>query len=153
MYTVVTSPRAIAVIREELKNAVLPHVTNQGAIVSLQMIDFTLRQLENAIDHQLEWMHDEITEIRTLGELTVKEFPSANAVSIAMSALGQRQTPTLSLKLVREQYELAGEVLSCVVEAVVGKPGPLLDSAMKALESRLSHETAIRGAFKIVGQD
>ena len=152
MITISTSARAIAVIRKELTDVVLPNVTDQRAITSLQMIDFTLRQIETAQDHQLAWMREEIDEIGKLAIRVTQEVPSANVVKAAVAALEAGRATSDELESVRQEYSLAGEVLSCIIELVIVKPGALKNASMELMERRLARELKIRGDFKIVGQ-
>ena len=152
MITIATSARAIAVIRQELTDVVLPTVTDQRAIMSLQMIDFTLRQLETAHDNQLAWMREEIAEIDALAAQVIKGNPASSAVKAAVAAHEAKRTNNLDLENARQEYSLAGEVLSCIVELTMSVPGGLRDATMAVMGRRLAREAAIRGEFKLVGQ-
>lgn len=153
MITIGTSTRAIAVIRDELKNSVLPHLTDKRAISTLQMVDFALRQLQTANDHQIEWLCEEIASIENMAKRAELELPGDAAVHAAIRALQETPADSLSLESLTRRYSLAGEVLSSVIESVIDCPGPLLDEVLGIMDRRLERELQIRGEFQAVGQE
>ncbi|HTK61842.1 MAG TPA: hypothetical protein VL595_05670 [Pseudonocardia sp.] len=152
MITLAAGSKVIGAVRADLRDVVAPTVTDPTAKLTLQMIDMVLGQLENSADDQGAWMHEEIADIEALADEVLAALPEAPGLGDALAALRAGRAPSERLGELRAEYKLASEVLSVVLEAVVGTPGSLKDRALGVLGARLQREQTIRGEFTLVGQ-
>lgn len=157
MITLAAGSQVISAVRADLRDVVAPTVTDPTAKLTLQMIDMVLGQLENSADDQGAWMREEIAAIEELADAALADevlptLPGASALRDALTALRNGRAPSERLGELRAEYKLASEVLSVVLETVVGTPGPLKDRALGVLGARLEREQTIRGEFTLVGQ-
>lgn len=152
MITLAAGAKVISAVRADLRDVVAPTVTDPTATLTLQMIDMVLGQLETSVDDQGAWMREEIADIEQLADEVLAALPETPALGAALTALRTGRAPSERLGELRAEYKLASEVLSVVLEAVVGIPGPLKDRALGVLGARLEREQAIRGEFVLVGQ-
>lgn len=152
MITLAAGSKVISAVRADLRDVVAPTVTDPTAKLTLQMIDMVLGQLENSADDQGAWMHEEIAAVEALAEEVLSALPEAPGLRDALDALHNGRAPSERLGEVRGEYKLASEVLSVVLETVVGTPGTLKDRALAVLGARLEREQTIRGEFVLVGQ-
>jgi hypothetical protein len=152
MITLAAGSRVISAVRADLRDVVAPTVTDPTAKLTLQMIDMVLGQLENSADDQGAWMREEIADIEALAGEILAASPDAPGLAAALTALRDGRAPSERLGELRAEYKLASEVLSVVLETVVGTPGPLKDRALVVLGARLEREQIIRGEFVLVGQ-
>jgi hypothetical protein len=150
--TLAGGSQVISAVRADLREVVAPTVTDPTAKLTLQMIDMVLGQLENSADDQGAWMREEIADIEALADEVVAALPDAPGLPDALTALRDGRAPTGRLGELRAEYKLASEVLSVVLETVVGDPGPLRGRALAVLGARLEREQTIRGEFVLVGQ-
>jgi hypothetical protein len=150
--TLAAGSQVISAVRADLRDVVAPTVTDPTAKLTLQMIDMVLGQLENSADDQGAWMHEEIATVEVLAEEVLSALPEAPGLRDSLDSLRNGRAPSERLNEVRAEYKLASEVLSVVLETVVGTPGPLKDRALAVLGARLEREQTIRGEFVLVGQ-
>lgn len=151
MITQPTADRILEVVQQDLRDNVLPAVTDPQVIASLHMIDHILGTLAIRAEHEIAWLVEETEDLEGLGVQVVHALPAARRVEAALDAL--RATPLASLRLsdVTARYSLASEILSCAVEDVPVDAD--VRSAVEArLDARLSHEVEIIGEFQLVGR-
>jgi hypothetical protein len=147
-----TSARLIDVVRQELRENVLPKVADDPAAAgSLDMIDQVLESLSRRATNEIAWMVEEIATLDALGARVAAEAPAAVKTAAALDALRAMDSSHLDLASVSERYSTASEILSCAVEDVP------LDAALRsdveaALDARLAHELEIIGDFQLVGR-
>jgi hypothetical protein len=147
-----TSARLIDVVREELRENVLPKVAEDPAAAgSLHMIDQVLETLSRRATNEIAWMVEEVATLDALGERVAADVPAASKTAAAVDALRAMDGSRLDLASVSERYASASEILSCAVEEVP------LDAARRgdveaALDARLAHELEIIGDFQLVGR-
>ena len=152
MITQPTSARLIEVVREELRENVLPKVAEDPAAAgSLHMIDQVLETLSRRATNEIAWMVEEIAALDALGERVAAEVPQAAKTAAALNALRALDGSRLDLASVSERYSTASEILSCAVEDVPLDAAPRGD-VEAALDGRLAHELAIIGDFQLVGR-
>jgi hypothetical protein len=147
-----TSARLIDVVREELRENVLPKVADDPAAAgSLHMIDQVLESLSRRAANEIAWMVEETATLDALGARVVAGLPQATKTAAALEAVRAVDGSRLDLTSVSERYSTASEILSCAVEDVP------LDAALRgdveaALDARLAHELEIIGDFQLVGR-
>ena len=152
MITQPTSARLIEVVREELRENLLPKVAEDPAAAgSLHMIDQILETLSRRAAHEIAWMVEEIAVLDQLGARVAAEVPGAAHTAAALDALRAMDGSRLDLACVSDRYSTASEVLSCAVEEVPAAHG-LRGDVEAALDARLTHELEIIGDFQLVGR-
>jgi protein-S-isoprenylcysteine O-methyltransferase Ste14 len=133
MITLAAGCQVISAVRADLRDVVAPTITDPTAQLTLQMIDFVLGQLEASADDQGAWMREEIADIEALADEVVAALPDVASVPQALDALRAGRAPSERLSELRDEYKLASEVLSVVLEALVATPGPQRDRALAVL--------------------
>ena len=151
MITQPSTARILRVIQQELRDNVLPMVTDPQALANLQMIEHILGTLAVRADHEIAWMIEEIDALDAVGEQVVAQEPGATKVAAALDE--SRWAPVTSYHYddVASRYSLASEILSCALEAVPGDV-PLRATLEALLDARLDHEVDIMGEFQLVGR-
>ena len=152
MITRPTSAQLIDEVRRELASNVAPLLTDPQAQGSLQMVDHILRTLSVRAEHEIEWMLEEIDDVRSVVSQVAESVADGAAVREALDALETDCDPGLALSSVTARYALASEALSRAIDATVATPGPLRDSVNALLDRRLEHETDVIGEFQLVGR-
>jgi len=149
MLTQPTPARLLAVVREELRNAVAPHVADPSAIAALGMADAVLGQAIWRCDRELELMREEIGEIGQLARRVVDAGGDADgAIREALALVGDLDDQDA----VRRAYEAASEVLSRCIEATFVRQPELWPPVEALLERRLDREAGT-DEFRLVGRE
>lgn len=153
----ITSPSCSALleaVRLELQNSVAPAVSDAKVRGLLTMLDSILGGLTRRFDHEVAWMREEIADIEDAAQMVIDAgADSQGKVGAALAALHAGRSPDLHIPNVQREYDLAGEVLSCALEAGMkagGKPRARVEQALKA---RLNREVEIRGEFTLAARD
>lgn len=155
MITQPTAARILEVVQRDLATQVLPQITDPQAIASLHMVQHILGTLARRAEHEIAWMVEETQAMAALGERVCEEAGAPAPVRAALDALassGAAETGSLHLADVAARYSLAGEVLSCALEAVPSDGSELRAAVEAVLDLRLAHEVEIMGDFQLVGR-
>jgi hypothetical protein len=153
MITQPSCSRLLAVVRAELQSTVAPTVSDAGVLAALGMIDSILANVGARCDHEVAWMREEIIEIETVaGNLIAAGADTGSKVAAALDEFRAHRSPSDHTADVRAEYDLAGEVLSCALEAALSRSDALRDQVRSVLEHRLRREVEIRGDFTLVGR-
>jgi hypothetical protein len=145
-----TSARLIDVVRDELRENVLPKVAGDPAAAgSLHMIDQVLETLSRRAANEIAWMVEEIAALDALGASVVGELPQAAKTAAALDALRAMDSSRLDLAGVSDRYSTASEILSCAFEEVPPDLA-LRGDVDAALDARLAHEIEVIGDFQLV---
>jgi hypothetical protein len=147
-----TSARLIDVVRQELRENVLPKVADDPAAAgSLHMIDQVLETLSRRAANEIAWMVEEIAALEALGARVGTELPDAVKTAAALDALRAIDDSRLDLASVSHRYSTASEILSCAIEEVPTDVA-LRGEVDAALDARLAHEIEVIGDFQLVGR-
>jgi hypothetical protein len=153
MITSPTSGQLLESVRDELRTKIKSVITDPEALGVLAMIDSILASVAVRSDHEVAWMREEIADIERGAEAVI----SANAdktgrVSDALKALHTSRSPSDHVTDLNAEYRLAGEILSCSIEAAMTAGGELRDSVTGILARRTAREVHIRGEFSLAGR-
>ena len=130
-----TSDQMLIGIARDLREKVLPHLTEQPAVVVMGMIDQILRNLSVRVANEIEWMHEEVAAIA------------------AASGRDPGSPQSLQLQHVVEWYGSVSRWLSAGVEAAYATGDQAEINKWRALiEARSAHEQAIMGSLDLVGR-
>lgn len=153
MITQPSTPRLIAVIRDQLK-AITPAISDPAAAAGVGMLDRVLMSLEVRAEHEIAWMVEAVTDIDAAAREVIPTLGDGAAVQAALDALEAGRTGSLHLSDVTAEFDLAGRLLSELLEATSSTEGAARDRVLALLERRLANEMAVQGAdFALVGRD
>ena len=154
MITTPTIPQLLATIRDELESVVLPHLDDATARVNVQMMQAVLNQLIERSEHEIAWMHDEMTAIEAAAERLTPNLGDTTALDEAIGEFRSKRASTMLLSEVTADYQRACEVLSRLGEAAYAAgDGAAMDEVQALIDSRLATEHAAIGEFIAVGRD
>ena len=143
-----TTAEILEGLRIELREAVLPEVTDGPARVAVEMLDNILSNLATRAAHEIAWMRDECEQIDAL--VSSVDDP---VVQSAVAAYRCADRASLHLDAVQQAYDRAGEALSCAVEyALAHGDSSLLTDSRSILQVRSDREMAILGGWDMVGR-
>jgi hypothetical protein len=150
MITRPTTQQLLEDCARELRDDVIPAISDPTVIVNLQMMELVLQSCALRAGHEIAWMADEVAAI----DAYVTDVAVHHAeVTAALAAL--RDAPSTSLHLAdrADQYHLAGEALAQAVEACLAADDKaLLRRGIDLLQSRRSRETELRPNFYFPGR-
>jgi hypothetical protein len=154
MITRPTCAELIAAVRAELRDAVLPTISDAAAIGVLACVDEVLRCVAVRSDHEVAWMSEEIEEIERLAEhFTMQSESPTSLVAEALAELRAARSGSLHVGDLAQEYSRAGEVLSRCIEWVIVEDSGPSKYVDDVLEHRLATEALIRGAeFALVAR-
>ncbi len=137
----------------ELLEVIGPEVTSDAGKVSVQMLENVLRNVAMRAAHEIAWMRDETAAMESFARDTASAHPSVSAVTVALAALDAGPRGSLHLDDVASVYSLAGEALSCSLEAVLAAGDSGLGARGAALlVARSATEVQIMGEWGFVGR-
>jgi hypothetical protein len=146
MITRPTCAELIAAVRTELRDVVLPTISDAAAIGVMACVDEVLRCVAVRSNHEVAWMTEEIEEIERLAErFTVPAGSPTSLVADALTDLRAVRSGSLHVEDLAEEYSRASEVLSRCIESVIAERGGPSDDVDDLLEHRLAKEAVIRG--------
>lgn len=149
-----TSKQLLEAVRKELRNTVTPAVSNPEVLARLGMIDSILGSVAARSNHEAAWIREEITEIeRGAQEVLAAKADQGGHVAAALDALRTKRSSSNRLPDLHDEYNLAGEVLSCALEAGLLAGGELRKTMEGILSARLAREVEIRGDFNLAGRE
>ena len=141
-------------VRLELKNSVTPAVSDQKVAGLLAMLDSILGGVVRRSDHEVAWMREEIAEIETAAQAVIGGHADGQGkVAKALAALQAGRSLDLHVPSMQREYDLAGEALSCALEAGLKAGGEIRTKVERALKTRMDREVHIRGEFALAARD
>lgn len=148
-----TTQQLIDAVCTELDAKVAPAVTDPTAKLVLDMAMAVLRGVGVRSANELAWMREESDAIEAVARRFVAELPDAHQLGEALQAYLDLKSDSRYLARAEEEYESAGEVLSCAVEAAYADGDPDRKAAVRALvDQRMANEFAIIGQYVGVGR-
>lgn len=152
MITLPTTEQIILDCRRELLETVLPAVSDPAVKVTVEMMENVLRNVATRCAHEIAWMAEE-TEAMMAYAAEVAELTASDALKAAIEEAKLGRAASLDLDDVRREYSLAGEALSCAIEASfeAGDDG-LLRKAVEILQARNAREQQIKGDWAMIGR-
>ena len=150
MITTPSPAHLVRTVRLGLEAHVAPAVADPAVAAALAQAGLVLRYVEAVIDHEVEWIRDEVDDIHATARAIIAEGTDTTGKiqgvlqdSLDKSAEGA-DPPTA-----RAAYQRASEVLSVCLEAAIPVGGRAYELATAALRRRIETEAAIRGAAGI----
>jgi hypothetical protein len=134
----------------ELRESVIPAVTDATVVVNLQMIEQVLQSCALRAGHEIAWMADEVAAINSYAADVAMVHPD---IQPALDAL--RNAPAASLHLTDrcDEYHLAGEALATAMEACVAADDRAsLAKGVDLLNARRAREAELRPNFYFPGR-
>ena len=148
-----TTEQIILDCRRELLEVIGPEVHSDSARVSVQMLENVLRNAATRAAHEIAWLRDETLAIEGYARDVLAAFASAVGVAEALAALDAGPRASLHLDDMVRVYSLAGEALSCALEAALAEGHlELSERAAALLEARSATEVQIMGEWGFVGR-
>lgn len=154
MITRPTTQQVLEDCAREIRETLMPALTEPKLRVTLEMLEQVLAQCALRSGHELAWMADEISAIEPYVERVVTAVaPAPSAVADALAGLRSGRTDSLHLEDRCHEYHLASEALSCALEACIETGDRQLTAAGVALlERRRDRETELRPNFFFPGR-
>ena len=145
-----TTQQLIDECARELREDVIPLLTDPTLVVNLQMMELVLQSCALRAGHEIAWMADEVAAIDAFVTDVAASHP---AIAPALAAL--HGAPAASLHLVdrADQYHLAGEALAQAIEACMGADDVTrLKAGIALLQTRRERESELRPNFYFPGR-
>ncbi len=153
MISLPSTDQIILDCRRELLEVIGPEVHTEAGKVSVQMLENVLRNAAQRASHEIAWMRDETLAMEAYAADTLAALPSAPGVAAALAALNGGPRQSLHLQDMAHTYSLAGEALSCALEAALAAGHQELSSRASALlGDRSANEVQIMGEWGFVGR-
>jgi hypothetical protein len=134
----------------ELRDSVIPAVTDPTVIVNLQMMEQVLQSCALRAGHEIAWMADEVSAIDSYAADVAVVHPE---VGPALHSLRAASSASLHLNDRSDQYHLAGETLACAMEAcLAANDRALQQRGVELLQARRARETELRPNFYFPGR-
>ena len=153
MISLPSTDQIILDCRRELLEVIGPEVTTEAGKVSVQMVENVLRNAAQRAAHEIAWMRDETLAMEAYAADTLAALASAPGVAAALAALNGGPRQSLHLQDMALTYSLAGEALSCALEAALAADHHELSARASALlGARSANEVQIMGEWGFVGR-
>jgi hypothetical protein len=148
-----TTDQILLDCRRELLEVIGPEVTSEAGKVSVSMLENVLRNTAMRAAHEIAWMRSETAGMETYATDVAAELADSGPISSALAALAQGPRDSFHLDDVTTVYSLAGEALSCALEASVAQGNAALTERGAAiLSARSTTELEIMGEWGFVGR-
>ncbi|WP_448624266.1 hypothetical protein [Geodermatophilus sp. URMC 64] len=135
-----------------LLDDVLPAVADETTQVRLVMLDKVLRNAAVRAAHEIAWMREEVTAIRSYAEATAAATGDGG-LRAALDEPAGSAPESLHLTDVVDVYCRAGDLLSAALEtALAAGRADLVTAGESLLQERLAHESEIVGGWNSVGR-
>jgi len=148
-----TASRLLDSVREELATTIAPLVDDAEAQGRLAMIDSILASVSVRVQNEVAWLREEIADAEAAGRAVIDAGADTDGkVATALTALAGGRAAGDDLEQIHDEYDLAGEVLSCAIEAALPVGGDLRTQVEDVLGRRIEREVEIRGEFALAGR-
>jgi hypothetical protein len=154
MITRPTTQQVLEDCAREVRETLMPALTDPKLRVTLEMLEQVLAQCALRAGHEMAWMAEEIAAIEPYVQQVVATVAAApSAAADALTALRSGRTDSLHLEDRSHEYHLASEALSCALEASLAAGNQALTAAgVTLLERRRDRETDLRPSFFFPGR-
>ena len=142
-----TNSEMLRAVRCDLSNTIEPELKDKTLVAKVRMMGAILDAVAIRLDHEQGWMQEEIKSIITIADEAIKRLPQAKTAQAAHQNL-------LEDRGVEQNYQNAGELLSCLAEAAFRfDDAALKKDVTRLLHQRLEHEIAVIGDnFEAIGR-
>jgi hypothetical protein len=136
----------------ELRDKVLPAVSDPGVQVVVQMLEQLVRSCGVRAANEIAWMRAEEEAMIAYAE-EVATAGQSPAVASALAAYRAGRRAALTLDDVCADYDLAGAAMSAALSAAMaGADATLGARAQELMTERMERETIVRGEFSLPGR-
>ena len=150
MMSTPTVAQLVTAIRAQLSEMVAPAVDDPAAGRVLGMVDHLLQTIAVRAEHEIEWMVAHADDVVALAEEFVDGEGDSEPVDLALSRYRADRRQSLSTAAVTQNFALANDVLSAILENTVSDDGPLACRARDLLRRDVAHAVDIVGDFVLV---
>lgn len=148
-----TTEQLLRNVADELGSKIHPTVADPALEVVVEMLQQVVVSCAVRCAHEIAWLRDEEEAMVAYATDVVAVLPSADAVREALQAWEAGRDGGLHLDQVVADYSLAGEALSCALEAArVAGHDDLSARAGALIATRVERETQIRGDYVMSGR-
>lgn len=148
-----TTEQLLRNVAGELRSRIHPAVGDPALEVVVEMLQQIVVSCAVRCAHEIAWLREEEEAMVAYATDVVAVLPSADAVQAALTAWEEGRDGGLHLDQVVADYSLAGEALSCALEAALEAGHDDLAARAGALiAARVEHETQIRGDYVMSGR-
>lgn len=148
-----TASRLLDSVREELTTTIAPLIDDAEAQDRLAMIDSILAGVSVRVQNEVAWLREEIADAETAARAVIDAGADTDGrVAAALAALAGGRAQRDDLTQLHDEYDLAGEALSCAIEAAMPVGGDLRAQIEDVLGRRIAREVEIRGEFALAGR-
>ena len=153
MISLPTTDQVILDCRRELLEVIGLEVHSDAAKVSVQMVENVLWNAAERAAHEIAWLRDETLAMENYAADVLAAIPTAPGVAAALETLSAGPRASLHLADMVTVYSLAGEALSCGLEAAMADGrADLAVRAAALLQERSATEVRIMGEWGFVGR-
>ena len=148
-----TTEQLLRNVASELESRIHPAMTDPGLAVVVEMLQQLVVSCAVRSAHEIAWLKEEQEAMVAYAADVAAALPGTEAVQAALDAWEQGRDGGLHLDQVVADYSLAGEALSCALEAALAAGHPELSARASALiAARVERETQVRGDFVMSGR-
>ena len=148
-----TTEQLLRNVASELGSRIHPVMDDPGLAVVVEMLQQLVVSCAVRSAHEIAWLREEQEAMVAYAEEVVAALPGTEAVRAALDAWEQGRDGGLHLDQVVADYSLAGEALSCALEAALAAGHPELSARAGGLiATRVERETQVRGDFVMSGR-
>ena len=148
-----TTEQLLRNVATELTSRISPAIGDPALQVVLEMLQQLVVSCAVRSAHEIAWLREEEAAMLAYAADVVEMLPSVEAVQAAIDAWEAGRDGGLHLDQVVADYSLAGEALSCALEAAMAAGhGELCDRAGVLISMRVGRETEVRGDFVMSGR-
>ncbi len=153
MITSPTTEQLLADAARELRETVLPAVSDPSVGVAVEMLEQIVRACGVRSAHEIAWMREQGDELEGFCEAVLTQLPDTPGVADALDAYRQGRTDSLHLDDVIASYDRISDAASLAIEAVFDRGADdLAQRAGELMRARQEREAAVRGQFRMPGR-
>jgi uncharacterized protein len=142
------------IVLEKKERSALPERLMQHKVAFGPSVCVKSAPGEQATLYLMAWIREEIAQIEKGAQAVITaQADGEGQVATALRALQAKHSPSDHLPDLHDEYNLAGEVLSCALEAALPVGGALRKTVEAILAARLAREVEIRGEFALAGRE
>jgi hypothetical protein len=137
----------------ELREVLLPAVTDPALKVQLQMMEQVLRSCAVRAAHEIEWMAGEVTDMEDFVTSVVATHPGASEAAKLLEQARSERGGSLDLSTQVANYDRAGRAFSAALAyAIENHDDAASGQARDLIQARIEHEKSARPDFYFPGR-
>ena len=149
-----TTEQLLRNVADDLGSRIHPALAADPELaVVVEMLQQLVTSCATRSAHEIAWLREEQEAMVAYARDVVAALPEAEAVGAALDAWNRGRDGGLHLDQVVADYSLAGEALSCALEAALAAGHPELSARAGALiATRVEREAQVRGSYVMSGR-